>query len=133
MIYSRMFAEVCLSAYMIEYVVVDFLCVVTPFVGVCNCSMICCTLLYVHSSFAIILMGKREMVALLGLSSWCHVMVVWSFLTVPWVCLRILIVVFPDHIHLLFLMSVFFFSLTLLILTLTISNHDNCHSVLKSN
>ena len=32
--------------------------------GVCNCSMLCCTLLYVHSSFAIILMGKRELVAL---------------------------------------------------------------------
>ena len=27
---------------------------------VCNCSMYCCTLLYVHSSFAIILIGKRE-------------------------------------------------------------------------
>ena len=26
--------------------------------------MNCCTLLYVHSSFAIILMGKRELVAL---------------------------------------------------------------------
>ena len=25
-----------------------------------NCSMFCCTLLYVLSSFAIILMGKRE-------------------------------------------------------------------------
>ena len=25
--------------------------------------MFCCTLLYVHSSFAIILMGKRELVA----------------------------------------------------------------------
>ena len=34
--------------------------------GVCNCSMFCCTLLYVHSSFAIILMGKRELVALLS-------------------------------------------------------------------
>ena len=33
--------------------------------------MICCTLVYVHASFAIILMGKRELVALLGLSSWC--------------------------------------------------------------
>ena len=31
------------------------------------------TLLYVPSSFAIILMGKRELVALLGLSSWYHV------------------------------------------------------------
>ena len=28
-------------------------------------------LLYVHSCFAIILMGKREMAALLSLSSWC--------------------------------------------------------------
>ena len=36
--------------------------------GVCNCSMFCCTLLYVHSSFAIILMGKRKLVALLSLS-----------------------------------------------------------------
>ena len=32
-----------------------------------NCSMFCCTLLYVHSSFAIISMGKREPVALLSL------------------------------------------------------------------
>ena len=37
---------------------------------------LCFTLLYVHSSFAIILMGKRELVALLSLSSWCLVMVV---------------------------------------------------------
>ena len=43
--------------------------------GVCNCSMFCCTLLYVHSSIAIILMGKREPIALLNLSSWCLVMV----------------------------------------------------------
>ena len=34
-----------------------------------------CTLLYVHSSIAIILMGKRELVALINLSSWCLVMV----------------------------------------------------------
>ena len=46
-------------------VVVDFLFIVAPIVGVCNCSMFCCTLLYVHSSIAIILMGKRELVALL--------------------------------------------------------------------
>ena len=43
-----------------------------------NCSMFCCTLLYVHSSIAIILMGKRELIALLNLSSWCLVMVLWS-------------------------------------------------------
>ena len=28
--------------------------------GFCDCSMFCCALLCVHSSFAIILMGKRE-------------------------------------------------------------------------
>ena len=61
--------------------------------------MFCCTLLYVHSSFAIILMGKRELVALPGLSSWCLVMVVWLFFAVPRVCLRFVIVVFPDHTH----------------------------------
>ena len=42
---------------------------------VCNYSMFCYTLLHVNSSFAIIL--KRELDALLGLSSWCLVMVVW--------------------------------------------------------
>ena len=67
--------------------------------GVCNCSMFCCTLLYVHSSIAIILMGKRELVALLNLSSWCRVMVELLFLEVPQGCLRFVIVVFPDHTH----------------------------------
>ena len=70
--------------------------------GVCNCSTFCCKLLYVHSSFAIILMGKRELDALLSLSSRCPVIVVWLFLAVPWVCLQFVIVVFPDHTHLLF-------------------------------
>ena len=46
-------------------------------------------------------MGKRELVALLSLSSWCLVIVVWLFLAVPWVCLRFVIVVFADHTHLL--------------------------------
>ena len=69
---------------------------------VCNCSMFCCTLLYVHSSITIILMGKRELIALLNLSSWCLVMVEWLFLAVPQGCLRFVIVVFPDHSHLLF-------------------------------
>ena len=66
--------------------------------------MLCCTLLYVHSSIAIILMGKRGLVALLNLSSWCLVMVERLFLAVPWGCLRLVIVVFPDHTHLLFSM-----------------------------
>ena len=65
--------------------------------------MFCCTLLYVHSSFTIILMGKRELVALLGFCSWCLVMVVWLFLAVPWVCLRFVSVVFSEHTHLLYL------------------------------
>ena len=84
-------------------VVVVFLFIVTPVVGVCNCSMFCCTLLYVHSSIAIILMGKRELVALLGLFSWCLVMVERLFLAVPQGCLWFVIVVFPDQTHLLFL------------------------------
>ena len=72
--------------------------------GVCNCSVFCCTLLNVHSSIAIILMGKRELVALLNLCTWCLVMVERLFLAVPQGCLRFVIVVFPDHTHLLFLM-----------------------------
>ena len=65
--------------------------------------MFCCTLLCVRSSIAVILMGKRELVALLNLSSWCLVMVERLFLAMPQGCLRLVIVVFPDHTHLLFL------------------------------
>ena len=65
--------------------------------GFCNCSMFCCALLCVHSSFAIILMGKRELVALLCLPSRCLVIVVWLFLTIPRVCLQFVIVVFLEH------------------------------------
>ena len=64
--------------------------------------MFCCTLLYIHSSIAIILMGKRELIALLNLSSWCLVMVERLFLAMPRGCLQFVIVVFPDHTHLLF-------------------------------
>ena len=71
--------------------------------GVCDCSMFCCMLLYVRSSIAIILMGKRELVALLNLSSWCLMMVERLFLAVPRGCLQFVIVVFPEHTHLLFL------------------------------
>ena len=48
-------------------------------------------------------MGKREHVALLSLSSWCLVIVVLLLLAVPWRFLQFVIVVFPDHTHLLFL------------------------------
>ena len=61
--------------------------------GFCNC----CTILYVPFSFAIILMGKRELVSLLSLSSWCLVI---------WVYLQLVIVVFPEHTHLLILIHV---------------------------
>ena len=47
-------------------------------------------------------MGKRELVVLLNLSSWCLAMVEWPFLAVPRGCLRFVIVVLPDHTHLLF-------------------------------
>ena len=47
-----------------------------PIMGFCNYSLFCCTLHYLHSSFAIILMEKRELVAMLILSSWCPVIVV---------------------------------------------------------
>ena len=71
--------------------------------GVCNCSMFWYTLLYVQSSIAIISLGKRELAALLDRSYWCLVMVEWLFLAAPWGCLRFVIVVFPDHTHLLFM------------------------------
>ena len=71
--------------------------------GVCNCSMFCCTLLYVLSSIVMVLMGKRDLFALLNLSSWCLVMVEWLFLAVPSSCPWFVIVIFPDHTHLLFL------------------------------
>ena len=74
--------------------------------GVCNCTMFCCTLLYVHSSIAITLMGKRELIALLNLSSWCLVMVERLFLAVPRGCLQFVIVVFPDHTHLLYFLYI---------------------------
>ena len=51
-------------------------------------------------------MGKRELIALLNLSSWCLVMVGRLFLAVPRGCLQFVIVVFPDHTHLLFLLLI---------------------------
>ena len=46
---------------------------------------------------------KRELDALLSLSSWCLMLVLWRFLSVPLVCLQFVIVIFPNHNHLLFL------------------------------
>ena len=86
--------------------------------GFCNCSMFCCALLCVHSSFAISLMGKRELVALLCLSSWYLVIVVWLFLAMPQVRLLFMIVVFPDHIHL----------LILVLLSLCMRTYEKCNN-----
>ena len=71
-------------------------------VGVLRLSLFCLALLCVHSSFAFILKRKRTLVALLLLSYRCLVTVnvLWLFLTVAWVGLQCVIVVFPDHIHL---------------------------------
>ena len=72
--------------------------------GFCYCSIFCCALRCVHSSFVIIVMRKRELVALLCLPFWGLVVVVWLFLAVhmPPICLQCVIVVFPDHNNLLF-------------------------------
>ena len=74
------------------------------FVGVLCLSLFCYALLCVHSSFVIILKRKRKLDALLllSLSYRCVVTisVLWLSLTVPWVGLQYVIVVFPDHTHL---------------------------------
>ena len=69
-------------------------------------SLFCYALFCVHSSLAIIL-KKRKLVALLLLSRRFSVTMnfLWLFLTVPWVGLRYVIVVFPVRTHLLFVFS----------------------------
>ena len=66
-----------------------------------------CALLCDLSSFAIILKRKRDLVALLLVSNGCLVTVyaLWLFLTVPWVGLQCVIVVFPDHTNFLVLIN----------------------------
>ena len=51
--------------------VILLLLIGTPIVGFCNCSIFYCALLFVHSSFAIISKGKRELVDLLCLYRDC--------------------------------------------------------------
>ena len=74
------------------------------FVGVLCLFLFCYVLLCVHSSFAIILKRKRKLVALLVLSyrGIATISVLWFFPTVPWVGLQCVIVIFPDHTHLLY-------------------------------
>ena len=84
-----------------DSVVVDSLLIVAPIVGFCVCSIFCCALFCLISCFAIIMMGK---IVLVALSSWWLVIVIvlWLFLTVPWIGLQCVIVVFYDHTLLLF-------------------------------
>ena len=74
------------------------------FVGVLCLSLFWYALLCVLSSFAIILRGKRDLDALLLLSygSLVTLNVLRFFLIVPWVGLLCMIMVFPDHTHLLY-------------------------------
>ena len=74
--------------------------------GVLCLSLFCYAVLSVHSSFAIIVKRKRKLVALLLLSYRCIVTihVLWLFLTVLLVGMQCVIVVFTDHLHLLFVL-----------------------------
>ena len=62
---------------------------------------VCYASLCVHSSCAITLKSKRKSVALLLLSNRCIVTInaLRLFLTVPWVGMQCVIVVFSDHTH----------------------------------
>ena len=75
------------------------------FVGVLCYSLFWNALLYVLSSFTIILTRKRELVncfAFIVFGCRVTVNIMWLFLTVPWVGLQFVVVVFPDHTRLLF-------------------------------
>ena len=75
------------------------------FEGILRLSLYWCTLLCVLSSFAIILKRKGELFAILLLSYGCLVVVnvLWLFLTMPWVGLQCMIVVFYNYTHFLLL------------------------------
>ena len=73
----------------------------------CTLIYFCYALLSVHSSFPIILKREKKLEALLVLSYRCMVTinVLWLFLSVPWVGLQCVTVVFPDHTHFPFVAS----------------------------
>ena len=62
------------------------------------------------------------LIALLNLSFWCLVMVERLFLAVPWGSLQFVIVVFPDHTHLLFLANYNFNAVSFIVKTEDIFN-----------
>ena len=76
-------------------------------VGACVLSLFCTVVPGVLSSVAIISLRKRELVVLPNLPSYCHVAVsiVCLLLVVPWVGLQCVIVAFPGHTRLLFLIN----------------------------
>ena len=80
------------------------LLVVNAPIEFCVWFLFCYAVFSVLSSFVIILMGKRELAALLQFSSRCLVTVgfLWLFLTVRKIGLQCVIVIFTDHTHLLF-------------------------------
>ena len=69
-----------------------------------SCLLLIYVLLYVLLCTFLVcnhLDGRRELVALLSLSSWYLVIVVWLFLAGQWVCMQFMIVIIPEHTHLL--------------------------------
>ena len=64
----------------------------------------CFAILCFFPSFAIIPLGKKELVALLLLCSECCVAIIslWLFLSIPLVGQMYMIVAFPGHTHLRF-------------------------------
>ena len=100
-------------------------------VGVLCLSLFYCALLCVLSSFVPILKRKWELVAVLLLSYGSLVTVnkLWLFLTVQWVGLRCVFVVFPDQTHLLILSFFQCTAITLISLPRLIRNFAvrKCH------
>ena len=115
----------CSPFYDGDSVVVGLLFIVVPILG--GFVFVPCFVMhyFVFSSFAIILMGKRDLVVLFYLSFCCLVTIIalWLFLMVPWVGLQYLIVVhvFPGHTHFLFI----------LITAVMMVNSNKLHFVLK--
>ena len=73
------------------------------FVGVLFWSLFWCVILCVVSSFCNHVDEEERAGCLAFIVLWmcCYYIFLWLFLTVPWVGLRFVIMVFPDHSHLL--------------------------------
>ena len=83
--------------------VVDLLLGVAANMGFCVCSMFCCIFSCVFLCFAIILIGRESLLLLYFVFFWCLLNVMPLFLTVLWVSMQCVIVLFPDHTHVHFL------------------------------